>query len=237
MATNNIRAFPVCYLVNPSIRSKITGPAIAGILLSITPVVFTSVLTYYAIIYEKVIAGFTGWEWVAITLLCTITSAALTPPTILALIFGYFLGWNAVLPIFVINLGGILLINLVVHWLDHDRFLKFLRRNPKAQSVLDRILGKELEVIFFAKLSPILPFGLTNLLFALSGARLKNILLGGFLGMTPRSLLAVWSGYEAHEIRTLLDNPNNSLWTQVIVVGLVLVSIAGLWQVVRRALR
>jgi uncharacterized membrane protein YdjX (TVP38/TMEM64 family) len=237
MTINNIRAFPVCYVVNPYIRSKITGPAIAGVLLSVTPIVFTSVLTYYAVVYEKFIAGFTGWEWALITLVCTLTSAALTPPTILALIFGYFLGWNAILPIFVINLGGILLINLLVHWIDHDRFLKFLRRNPKAQSVLDRILGKELEVIFFAKLSPILPFGLTNLLFALSGARLKNILLGGFLGMTPRSLLAIWSGYEAHEIRTLLDNPNSSLWTQIIVVGLIIVSIAGLWQVVRRALR
>ncbi|GAB3757854.1 TVP38/TMEM64 family protein [Spirosoma pomorum] len=237
MTINNIRAFPVCYVVNPYIRAKITGPAIAGVLLSITPIVFTSVLTYYAVIYEKVIAGFTGWEWAIITLVCTITSAALTPPTILALIFGYFLGWHAVLPIFVINLGGILMINLLVRWVDHDQFIKFLRRNPKAQSVLDRIRGKELEVIFFAKLSPILPFGLTNLLFALSGARLKNILLGGFLGMTPRSLLAVWSGYEAHEIRTLLDNPNSSLWTQVIVIGLIVVSIAGLWQVVRRALR
>jgi uncharacterized membrane protein YdjX (TVP38/TMEM64 family) len=237
MTINNIRAFPVCYVVNPSIRAKITGPAIAGVLLSVTPIVFTSVLTYYAVIYEKVIAEFTGWEWAVIMLVCTITSAALTPPTILALIFGYFLGWHAVLPIFVINLGGILMINLLVHWVDHDQFIKFLRRNPKAQSVLDRIRGKELEVIFFAKLSPILPFGLTNLLFALSGARLKNILLGGFLGMTPRSLLAVWSGYEAHEIRTLLDNPNSSLWTQVIVIGLIVVSIAGLWQVVRRALR
>ncbi len=216
---------------------KLTGPALLGILLSVTPILFTSVLTYYSVVYEAVIAGFSGRQWAVITLLCAVTSAGLTPPTMLALIFGYFLGWRAILPMFVINFGGILFINLLVRWLDHDWVLAFVRQNPKAQPVLDRILSKELEVIFFAKLSPILPFGLTNLLFALSGARLKNILLGGFLGMTPRTLLAIWSGHEAHEIQTLLEHPNQSAWTQLIIVGLIIVSIAGLWQVVRRALR
>ena len=220
-----------------AILKTLTGPVIAGIILSVTPIVFTSLLTYYAIVHEADIANFTAWEWAIITLICSITSAALTPPTMLALIFGYLLGWQAVLPLFAINMGGILFINLLVRWLDHDRFLQFLRKNPKAQSVLDRILNKELEVIFFAKLSPILPFGLTNLLFALSGAQLKNILLGGLLGMTPRTLLAIWSGHEAREIRTLLENPNQSSWTQIIVVVLIIVSIAGLWQVVQRALK
>ncbi len=214
-----------------------TGPAIAGIVLSVTPIVFTSVLTYYAIVYEPVIAGFTSWQWAIITLICAITSAGLTPPTMLALIFGYFLGWHAILPMFVINFGGILFINTAVHWFDHDHFLNFIRQNPKAQSVLDRILNKELEVIFFAKLSPVLPFGLTNLMFALSGAHLKNILLGGFLGMTPRTLLAIWSGHEAHEIKTLLENPNQSSWTQYIIIGLVVVSIVGLWHAIQKALK
>ena len=220
-----------------SIPKSVTGPALAGLALSVTPIVFTSLLTYFAVVHEAAIANFTAWQWAGITVACAITSAGLTPPTMLALIFGYFLGWQAVVPLFVINFGGILFINLMVRWLDHERFLAFIQRNPKAQSVLDRILNNELEVIFFAKLSPILPFGLTNLLFALSGAKLKNILLGGFLGMTPRTLLAIWSGHEAREIRTLLENPNQSSWTQIVIVGLIVVSIAGLWQVIQRSLK
>ncbi|RYF70893.1 MAG: DedA family protein [Cytophagaceae bacterium] len=223
--------------MNKAILQKITGPALMGVVLSVLPIVFTSVLTYYAIVYEPVVRTFDTAQWVLITVICTITSAGLTPPTILALIFGYFLGWQAVAPLFIINLGGILFINLLVRWLNHDQFLKFLRRNPKAQSVLDRIRDKELEVIFFAKLSPILPFGLTNLLFALSGASLKNILLGGFLGMLPRTLLAIFTGREAREIRTLLENPQQGIWGQVIIVALVLVSIFGLWRVVQKALK
>lgn len=220
-----------------AIPKSLTGPALIGLALSVTPIVFTSLLTYYAVVHEATIASFTAWQWAIITVVCSITSAGLTPPTMLALIFGYFLGWNAVIPLFVINLGGILFINLLVRWLDHDRFLAFLSRNPRAQSVLDRILNNELEVIFFAKLSPILPFGLTNLLFALSGAKLKNIILGGFLGMTPRTLIAIWSGHEAREIKALLENPNQSTWTQIVIIGLIVVSIAGLWQVIQRSLK
>ena len=215
----------------------VTSTAIAGIILSATPIVFTSLLTYYAIVYESVIGQFTTWQWAGLTVAFAILSAGLTPPTMLALIFGYFLGWNAVLPMFVINFGGILFINLLVHWLDHDRFRAFINNNPKAQSVLDRILNNELEVIFYAKLSPVLPFGLTNLMFALSGAKLKHILLGGFLGMTPRTLLAIWSGHEARAIKTLLDNPNQGSWTQIVVIGLIIVSIAGLWHVIQKSLK
>lgn len=220
-----------------AIPKSVTGPALLGVLLSVTPIVFTSLLTYFAVVHEATIASFTAWQWALITVICAITSAGLTPPTMLALIFGYFLGWQAVLPIFIINFGGILIINILVKWLDHDRFMAFLKRNPKAQSVLDRILNNELEVIFFAKLSPILPFGLTNLMFALSGAKLRNILLGGFLGMTPRTLIAIWSGHEAREIKALLENPNQSSWTQIVIVVLILVSIAGLWQVIQRSLK
>ena len=223
--------------VKTTLPKHITGPAIAGIVLSATPIVFTSLLTYYAIVHETIIAGFTSWQWAGVTFVCTLTSAGLTPPTMLALIFGYFLGWQAVLPLFLINMGGILFINLLVRWLDHDRFRAYIQRNPKAQSVLDRILTNELEVIFYAKLSPVLPFGLTNLMFALSGAKLKNILLGGFLGMTPRTILAIWSGREAREIKTLLENPNQSSWTQTIVIGLVIVSIAGLWHVIQKSFK
>ncbi len=223
--------------MRPTQLKALTGPAIAGIVLSATPIVFTSFLTYYAVVHEAAIAGLTAWQWVGLTIICTITSAGLTPPTMLALLFGYFLGWQAVLPLFVINFGGILFINLIVQWLDHDRFLAFINKNPKAKSILDRILNNELEVIFFAKLSPVLPFGLTNLLFALSGAKLRNILLGGFLGMTPRTILAIWSGREAREIKTLLENPNQSSWMQIVVILLIILSIAGLWHTIQRSLK
>ena len=214
-----------------------SGPALAGLVLSVAPLLFSSALTYLTISNEQVVAQFNGWEWLLLTIACCLTSTfALTPPTFLALIFGYFLGWNALLPLFALNMVCILLVNRLINWIDQDRFVRFVEENPKAKNVLERIREQELKVIFYTKLSPVLPFAVTNLVFALSGAKLKNILLGGFLGMIPRTLVAVWTAQQAKEIRTLVENPNAGNWTQISVGVLLLASVVGLYAVLNKTL-
>ena len=55
--------------------------------------------------------------------------------------------------------------------------------------------------------------------------------------MIPRTALAVWTGQQAKEIRTLLNNPNEGLTQQLVVLALVVVSVVGLLRVVGRAVR
>lgn len=218
-----------------SLLSRFSGPAVAGVLMTILPLLFSSYITYFAVTHEARFQQFTFVEWVLATLFCCLTSTiALTPPTLLALIFGYFLGWNALLPLFALNMIAIFLVNLLVRWVDKNRLLGYLEQNPKVRSVLERIRRQELKFIFFTKLSPVLPFAVTNLVFALSGARLRTILLGGFLGMVPRTVLAVATGSQAREIRTLLEHPNQANWVQVAIVVLLIASVAGLISVFTR---
>ena len=218
-------------------RKILTGPALLGLLLSALPLLMSSYITYYAVTHEAQLAAFTPAQWVIATVVCSLGCAfALMLPTPLALVFGYFLGWNAVLPLFIINMAAIVLVNLVVQRLDQDRVRRMIEKNPNAARILGRIRERELQFIFFAKLSPALPFSLTNMVFSLSGASLRTILLGGFLGMVPRTLLAIWTGTEARHIRTLLDNPNEGSWTQIAVIVLLIVSIGGLVSVLAKSL-
>ncbi len=218
-------------------RQILTGPALLGLVLSALPLLMSSYITYYAVMHEAQIAMFTPTQWVLATIVCSLGCAfALMLPTPLALVFGYFLSWNAVAPLFIINMAAIILVNVVVKSLDHDRVRRLIEQNPKAANILHRIRDRELLFIFFAKLSPALPFSLTNMVFSLSGASLRNILLGGFLGMVPRTLLEIWSGAQAHHIRTLLDNPNEGSQTQIIVIGLLVVSMGGLISLLSKAL-
>ena len=219
-----------------SIRQIFTGPALLGLVLSVTPLLMSSWITYYAVTHEAQIAQFTTTDWALATVICSLGCAfALMLPTPLALIFGYFIGWLAVLPLFIINMSAILLVNLVVRRLDNDRVRRMVEENPKAARILTRIREQELKFIFFAKLSPALPFSLTNMVFSLSGASLRNIILGGFMGMVPRTLLAIWTGAEAHHIRTLLDNPNQGAGSQIAVIVLLIVSVGGLVSVLAKA--
>lgn len=112
--------------------------------------------------------------------------------------------------------------------LDGERFKSYLSDNKKVSGILENIRREELKVIFFTKLSPVLPFALTNFVFALSGAKLRNILLGGFLGMIPRTALAVWTGSQAKEIKRLLENPNEGNLQKILIILLIIFSVAGL---------
>lgn len=215
--------------------NRLTIPAFLSVLLSIAPLLTSSFVTYEVLVNEPVLADFSAWQWAAVTLICVFTSAfALTPPTFLALVFGYFLGWHALFPLFALNMAAILLVNVGVRWFDQDRLRDRLEHNPRVRQVLARIRQEELKVIFFTKISPVLPFAVTNLVFALSGARLRNVLLGGFLGMVPRTALAVWAGSQARVLRTLLENPNGANWTQWVLISLIVVSAIGLWRVLRK---
>lgn len=208
---------------------------VLGGVLTIAPLLTSSFITYNVIAYEPVFAQWTAAQWAIATLVCCLTSTfALTPPTFLALVFGYFLSWNALLPLFVLNMAAIVLVNVLVRFFDQQQLLRWVEQSPKARQTLVRIRERELWFIFFAKLSPVLPFAVTNLVFALSGARLRNILLGGFMGMIPRTVLAVLVGQQAKELRRLLEHPNEASWMQWATIGLLLVSVAGLWVVLGR---
>ncbi|RYU95661.1 TVP38/TMEM64 family protein [Emticicia agri] len=210
--------------------SKYSFALISSVCLTIIPLLFTSVLTLWVIAHETEIGGYSGKVWALITVLCCLTSTiAFTPPTFLALVFGYFLGWHAILPLFTLNMVAIFLVNLITRWLDKDRFKTYLSENSKVRNILENIKHQELKIIFFAKLSPVLPFALTNFVFALSGAKLRNILSGGFFGMIPRTVLAVWTGYQAKEIRRLLENPNEGNLQKILLIVLLVASIAGIF--------
>ncbi len=208
---------------------KYSFALISSVFLTIVPLIFTSIITLWVAAHEVEIGSYNEQAWTIITFICCVTSAvAITPPTYLALVFGYFLGWYAILPVFTLNMTAIFLVNMVTRWLDKDRFKTYLSENKRVKGILDNIKEQELKIIFFAKLSPALPFALTNFVFALSGAKLKNILLGGFLGMIPRTVLAVWTGYQANEIRKLLENPNEGNLQKILLIILLVASVGGI---------
>ena len=187
---------------------------------------------------EAKIESFGFSEWLILTLICCLTSAfAFTPPTFLALVFGYFLGLKSLFPLFLLNFGAILLLNLLVRFFDKKQMIQYFSENQQVKNILESLKKDELKLIFFTKLSPVLPFALMNLVFSLSGAKLKNILLGGFLGMIPRTILAVWTGLQAKEIRHLLEHPNEGNFSKIILILLIISSLGGVFYFLNRALK
>ncbi|MCA0365881.1 MAG: VTT domain-containing protein [Bacteroidetes bacterium] len=202
---------------------------------TLMPLFSTSILSYFLVKNQDLIHSMGYLEWFLLSILLTITSSvALSPPTFLAVVFGYFLGFQALPFLLFINFGAISLVYLLYKYLDFRWVDSYLNHHQKVQNLLQNIRKDELKIIFFAKLSPVLPFALTNLTFAVSGASIRHIVLGGFMGMLPRTLLAIYTGSQAREISEIINNPTGDFTAQLIVFGLVLVSVFGLIFVMKK---
>lgn len=209
---------------------------IFGVFLTIAPLISSSFITILALNQAENISKYDAKTWFLLSIVFVFSSAfALTPPTFLALIFGYFLGINAVFLLLPINLLAISLVFFSIQFLDKNNIKAFLSRHEKSKKLLETLQNDGWKVVFFTKLSPVLPFALTNFAFSVSGLSLKNILFGGFLGMIPRTILAVWAGSKAQELQNLLENPNQDKFVQWGICILLLVSIWGIWHFVQKS--
>jgi uncharacterized membrane protein YdjX (TVP38/TMEM64 family) len=180
--------------------------------------------------HEDLLRSWSYGTWMLVTLGLTFTSAiALTPPTFLALVFGYFLGWYAVPFLFLLNLGAIALLYILADFFNAESIRVYLVQiYPEIENLIKKFRANQFRLIFFAKLSPVLPFTITNLFFNVVGAKLPQVLAGGTLGMIPRTVLAVWAGREAQEIRYLLEHPNEGLGTKILLLSLIIISTIGI---------
>lgn len=200
------------------------------VLFTLLPLLSSSYLSYFLFQNQGTLADWTAGEWIISSLvLAVLCAVAIVPPTFLALVMGYFMGYWALPYLIGINMLAIVLIYGISRIVNFSFVREWLNKNEKARAVMQQIKEDELKVIFFTKLSPLLPFAVTNLVFAASGASFRNILLGGFLGMVPRTALAVYVGAQGKELQALLNDPNGGALGQWTIVSLVIISVLGLY--------
>lgn len=161
--------------------------------------------------------------------LAILLGLALLPTTPAALATGYYLGWLGFPGLFF----GYLLANVVGYLLGKALNADFLgllyQRKPAIrQRIEDKIHHPE-SLIFFVRISPVIPFAISNFLFASLSIDLKKILLFGVAGMLPRTLIAFATGMLASSLldaRNAMNDPKQ--WA---VLGLLLVvSVWGLFR-------
>ncbi|GAA0880037.1 hypothetical protein GCM10009119_30070 [Algoriphagus jejuensis] len=161
--------------------------------------------------------------------LAILLGLALLPTTLCALATGYYLGWLGFPGLFF----GYLLANVVGYTLGkalNTDFLALLyQRKPELQQQMENKIQSPLSLIFFIRISPVIPFAISNFLFASLKIDLKKVLLYGIPGMLPRTLIAFGTGLLAS---SLLDAKKamNDPWQWAILAFLFLLSFWGLYR-------
>ncbi len=227
----------VQFYCNVSFRSSWSS-LLYLLLLGIMALIASSVVSYLAYQYEPLILSF-GWlHWLLFFVIVSFTMAfALTPTTFVALLSGYFLGWNALIPMSIAYVAASYIGYQAASRIDQGKFLSGIYKNPKMAQAIERLRSGQLKVIILSRLSPVLPFAVMNVVLAMLKVDLRKLIWGGLAGMLPRTALAVFAGSQGRNIRQLLENPNQNSLIQAGLIGLTVVSIGGLVYVILRIVR
>ncbi|MDA0315094.1 MAG: VTT domain-containing protein [Bacteroidetes bacterium] len=164
-----------------------------------------------------------GWDHLLLILiLALVVGLALLPTTLTALASGFFWGW-AVFPHLVV---AYLLANILGYSLGkflHADFRTILyARHPNLKLEIEKRIDQPAGLVFFVRISPLIPFAISNFLFASLGIPLSKIIRYGLPGMLPRTILAFASGRAAQSFlaaRSSFQDPEHWIAFAILLGG------------------
>lgn len=177
-------------------------------------------------------AAILGIAWIPAAIL-------FVPGTVLTLGTGFLLGLETGLA--VVSLGstvGATAAFLVGRRLGRD-WVRQRVGERRAFRGIDRAIEREgLKVVLLLRLSPIVPFNALNYALALTGVRLRDYVLGSWVGMLPGTLLYVWLGAGARSLAAIAAGTSErpAAWLLLFGAGLAAIAVA-VWLVARAARR
>lgn len=202
------------------------------------PVIVSSVSIVYIARYEDSIAGFTIIQWILFYLITSLAMAlALTPTTFIALVTGYFVGWAGLYGLVPSYIVTSVIGFSMASFFDKENFFEQIQKKERVKHLMENLKKDEFWVIFFCRLSPVLPFAMMNVFLALMKVRLKSFIGASILGMLPRTLLSVWIGTQATDIVKMLRGNERPDVSKILVILLLILSVVGFYILFMRALK
>ena len=152
---------------------------------------------------------------------------SLLPTNVIGILCGWAFGFPLGICLHILAIVGASLISTyILSPLVGNNLQKFLARHEKAailhKTLLNQNFTRTTLVITLLRLSPAMPFALTNLLMTAARVPLLSFLLGTFFGMLPRSAAVVFFGAGLSELS--LSEPFN-IWMFAFGIAATLVSV------------
>jgi uncharacterized membrane protein YdjX (TVP38/TMEM64 family) len=124
-----------------------------------------------------------------------VATVLLAPGAILTIGAGFAFGlWKGFLAVSAGSTLGAALAFLVARFIARDRVEAIAKGNEKFRNI-DNAIGKQgAKLVFLLRLSPVIPFNLSNYLYGLTGVKFWPYVLASWLGMMPGTLLYVYIG-------------------------------------------
>src|SRR6184192_3763063 len=124
-----------------------------------------------------------------------VATVLLAPGSILTIGAGLVFGlWKGFLAVSAGSTLGAALAFLVARFIARDKVEKIARQNEKFRRI-DNAMGKEgAKLIFLLRLSPVIPFNVSNYFYGLTAVKFWPYVLASWIGMMPGAFLYVYIG-------------------------------------------
>ena len=124
-----------------------------------------------------------------------VATVLLLPGLILTLGAGFAFGlWKGFLAVSTGATLGTALAFLVARFLARDKVKAIVKGSEKFQRIDDAIGKQGAKLVFLLRLSPVIPFNVSNYFYGLTGVKFWPYVLASWLGMMPGTLLYVYLG-------------------------------------------
>lgn len=203
---------------------------------SLMPSLGTIIATPLILNYQQILGDIPWSSGLMLILTCLVLvilmGLALVPTTMVAVFSGFLFGWK-ILPFLVISYAIASLLGYGWGLLASSNGLDFLKkRYPKVDKALQSKSQKIPQLIVFIRISPVIPFALSNLLFAFIKVGWKKLLIWGTAGMLPRTFVAFYTGTLANDIYDALRQGDDN-YQVLIFIFLLILSSYGIWRIVK----
>ncbi|SFT89923.1 Uncharacterized membrane protein YdjX, TVP38/TMEM64 family, SNARE-associated domain [Algoriphagus locisalis] len=158
---------------------------------------------------------------------------ALLPTTLIALASGFYFGWVS-LPFLILGYSLASVLGFGLGKISNMGLTeKLFQKNPKFHAALESRKKKEGSLVFFVRISPVVPFAVSNFLFANLNIKLWKVLVYGIPGMLTRTVLAFAAGVAASSYMAAKESMNTPLqWG--IGLTLLVIGVAGIYNYLRK---
>lgn len=207
------------------------------VVFAIMPLIFSS----SAVVFFQGKQDYIRGDFYSIVLFYMITiftmAFALTPTLFIAAISGFYFSWHGLLGILIAypiaavigRCFGRLLMKVLT---NRDYF-----GNQALRAFSDELSVSQLPFLVFCRLSPLLPFAMTNIALARMEIRWINYIVGTVVGMFPRTFLFFLAGKNTKEIWLFINDPSKDGIQALILPILILISVVGLYIIMHNAIK
>jgi len=162
----------------------------------------------------------------------------LTPTTFIASLSGFLFGLSSVFYVVPAYMVASLLGYFVGRHLDRGKLLKSMVEIDDKQVLKNTVDSNPFWFVMLCRISPILPFGLMNILLPAFGVKIKAFITAGAIGMLPRTVLFIWLGSAAKNLMQALEGSDDGMGFKFYLTSfLVLFSSLGLLFLFKRKMK